>query len=74
MPIKYTLLKGKPWPLKNKICKYCKNDNGGLEPFLRGQIQSDLRRFLKLAYCAVICPHCETIIGWEKPTLKRRPF
>lgn len=41
-----------------------------LEPFIRGTVQRS-KRFLgflwKRDYCAVICPDCKRVIGWESP-------
>jgi hypothetical protein len=62
MPIEYTLLKDKPIPLKD--CPYCGEP---FEPFLRGQVQSALRRFFKRPYCALICWECKAVVGYEKP-------
>lgn len=62
MPIEYTLLKNKPYAVE--VCPKC----GTKAPeFLRGLVQSTLRRFFRRPYCAVICHGCKNIIGWEKP-------
>ena len=62
MPIEYTQLKNRMPAFT--ACKLC----GTMDPeFLRGQVQSDWRKFFKLPYCAVICHACKQIIGWEKP-------
>jgi len=70
MPIEYTLLKDKA-PPTGLSCDQCDPFGGReLTPrdlFMRGQVQSTWRRWLRLPYCAVICQGCKTIIGWEKP-------
>ena len=62
MPVETTLLKN--YPYAKEKCHKC----GELFPeFIRGLVQSDIRRFFGLPYCAVICHKCKNIIGWEKP-------
>lgn len=66
MPIEYEMLRNVPPAMKE--CPVC------LEPrpdFLRGQVQSSWRKFLRLPYCAVICHCCRNIIGWERPPNRR---
>ena len=62
MPVEFTLLKDKEQELK--ICPKCKKN---IEYFMRGEVQSSLRKFFKLKYCAIICRSCKQIVGYEKP-------
>jgi hypothetical protein len=62
MPIEYEKLRGAPYALEQ--CKHC---GAGFPEFMRGQVQSTLRRFFGMRYCAVICHECKQITGWEKP-------
>jgi len=62
MPIECDQLRNAPYALER--CKHCAT----LFPdFMRGQVQSALRRFFGMRYCAVICHKCKQITGWEKP-------
>ena len=51
-------------PYAREKCRHC---GAGFPEFMRGQVQSALRKFLRLPYCAVICHECKEITGWEKP-------
>ena len=62
MPMEVELLRG--YPYARETCPKCGTP---FPEFLRGQVQSDWRRWLRLPYCAVICHGCKEIIGWEKP-------
>lgn len=62
MPIEVEQLARMPYALER--CKKC---GGPFPEFMRGQVQSWWRRWLRLPYCAVICHHCKQITGWEKP-------
>ena len=62
MPIECELLRNAPYALEE--CKHCGEP---FPEFLRGQVQSDWRKWLGLRYCAVICHACKRITGWEKP-------
>lgn len=62
MTVEYTQLKSQPYALEE--CKHCAEP---FPEFLRGMVQSTWRRWLGLAYCAVICHKCKLITGWEKP-------
>ena len=64
MTKEYVALKGRPRPYANSICPKC---GGWLTDFMRGMVQSGWRRLLRMKYCAVICPTCKEIVGWEKP-------
>ena len=62
MPIEAVVLLR--YPYARERCKKC----GAMFPeFMRGQVQSDWRKFFRLPYCAIICHECKNIIGWEKP-------
>jgi len=62
MPIECELLRGAPYAKEE--CPQCQQP---FPEFMRGQVQSTLRRLFGLPYCAVICHGCKQIIGWEKP-------
>ena len=62
MTIEFAQLKDAP-PAKAR-CEF--HPHAGND-FMRGQVQSNWRRVLGFAYCAVICTECKQIIGWEKP-------
>jgi len=62
MPKEFSQLEGKP--LIFEKCPKCKSS---LQIFQRGLVQSSIRKFLGMKYCAVICRYCKEIIGWEKP-------
>lgn len=69
MPIEAIQLAGRPRPL-HATCDQCDpfgGDPNPPEPFMRGQVQSRVRQLFGMRYCAVICPECWKIIGWEKP-------
>lgn len=62
MPSEVEMLRG--YPYAREKCRKC----GTLFPeFMRGEVQSAIRRFLGMAYCAIICHQCKRVIGWEKP-------
>lgn len=62
MPLEYDLLKREPYALEQ--CPKC----GQMFPeFMRGIVQSPLRKFIGMKYCAVICHNCKEVIGWERP-------
>jgi hypothetical protein len=46
-------------------------------PFLRGMVQRSRRPWYApwrtRPYCAVICPHCKDIVGWEEPAGRFEP-
>lgn len=75
MPIEVTQLEGKPPPFS--MCPLCdaeiKNgsfvDDGTL--WMRGQVQRSRHPWYApwrtRPHCAVICPACKEIIGWEEP-------
>ena len=62
MPIETFLMKRLPFA--KEICPKC---GERFPEFLRGQVQSFIRKTFGLPYCAVICHKCKNIIGWEKP-------
>ena len=62
MPKEVELLRYAPYA--KETCPKC---GAPFPEFLRGQVQSDWRRWLRLPYCAIICHGCKEIIGWEKP-------
>ena len=51
-------------------------------PFMRGMVQRSRRPWYApwrtRPYCAVICPHCKEIVGWEEPggafEVKKGPY
>jgi len=71
-------------------CPYCNQEiRAGMifepgRPFLRGMVQRSRRPWYApwrtRPYCAVICPDCKEIIGWEEPDgdrfepVKRGPY
>lgn len=63
MPIEASMLRTAPY--SKEKCQKC---GARFPEFLRGMIQSSIRKFFGLAYCAVICHNCKRIIGWEKPS------
>ena len=65
MPKEYAQLKGAP---VNVTCKYCGVPLAEEDDLLmRGCVQSEWRRLLRMRYCAVICRYCKSIVGWERP-------
>lgn len=62
MPVEYEKLRAAPYAKEE--CQKCGQP---FPNFMRGQVQSDVRRFFGLPYCAVICHNCKRVIGWEKP-------
>jgi hypothetical protein len=63
MPIEYAQLKDKPMPFT--ACPKChRTFHHALE---RGVVQSALRKFFGMKYCALICRQCYITVGWEKP-------
>ena len=70
MPIEYGLLKDVTPP-------YCQCPNCGVfpfQPYMRGLVQRS-KRFLwvlwRRPYCAVICEHCQTVVGYESPPTEK---
>lgn len=59
MPREYTLLENAPVPYVN--CPVCDTP---FEPFMRGLVQ---RSQSHRCYCALICSHCQKIVGYEEP-------
>jgi len=62
VPKEYLILKERLPALE--ICPKCNIEN---PDFLRGQVQSGIRKLFFMPYCAIICHGCHSIIGWEKP-------
>jgi hypothetical protein len=62
MPIECAILE--KYPYAKESCPKCSK---AFPEFMRGQVQSRLRKILGLKYCAIICDGCKEIIGWEKP-------
>ncbi len=63
MPIEYVQLKDAAQRIE--ACPKCGRMIGWY--FLRGMVHSEIRKFFRMKYCAVICDKCKEIIGWEKP-------
>lgn len=55
-------LEGAPYALEE--CKHC---GEGFPESMRGEIQSSIRKFFGMKYCAVVCHYCNQITGWEQP-------
>lgn len=62
MPIECVLL-----DMKREHYAICPRCHADFKGFMRGEVQSNWRRLLRLRYCAVICTKCKQIVGWEKP-------
>lgn len=63
MPVEYSLLKDRAVPIG--FCPKC--GTIPFRPFLRGDIQSQWRKWLRRPYCCLICTVCKEIVGYEKP-------
>jgi uncharacterized protein YlaI len=63
-PLEYAQLKDLPINIRDGICPKCDET---MSAFLRGTVQSGVRKFFGLPYYAIICRNCKNIIGWEKP-------
>lgn len=55
-------LEGAPYALEK--CKHCGTE---FPESMRGEVQSPVRKFFRMRYCAVVCHHCNEITGWESP-------
>jgi hypothetical protein len=62
MPIEVLVLSARPEPME-----FCPRCGSRFHSFLRGEVQTGWRKWLGLAYCAVICRACREIVGREKP-------
>lgn len=82
MPQEHEQLKGYYTPIQT--CPKCKGGiNGratremGDYPFMRGLVQRWSRvwwaPWRRRDYCALICPHCKEIVGWESPLPSKSP-
>jgi hypothetical protein len=63
MPLEYTLLKDRLVPIW--FCPKCFAEP--FRAFMRGQVQSGWRKFLRLPYCCLICERCKEVVGYERP-------
>lgn len=65
MPMEYMRLRNTQPKLLN--CPKCGLGFTKGNAFMRGLVQSGLRRFFRLPYCAIVCHRCKQVVGWEKP-------
>lgn|GEM_PF-6965705 len=63
MPWEYEALRDALVPLAR--CPRC--HTFPFVPFMRGQVISVWRKWLRRPYCCLICELCKEIVGYEKP-------
>lgn len=64
MPIEVERLANQPVGLRR--CPEC--GTRPFNPFMRGQVQSQWRKFFGRPYCCLICETCKEIVGYEEYT------